>query len=308
MAIIHKSPGPWFSFVKRKDNKNLTISELKSKFNKEQLLFENFITNQIYQDYNKNNSSQINNQLHQAGDKKIKQALIFVGFNPLNADISTVTGNETQIFLNMLSPVNIDTSGGVPFIDVDNDQLGGGSSSTIRYTLYNPGADQLQLRFAYTNPASATNTGPVAANVVPVGIDLVANGITKAPLSSGGVVGEYTNPTYSGDVGDGNMELRVNVVTDGADLNIGSAIVTVAGALFQPTDSFTFDNGQLGLASVGGQLTFNESTIDGGQFQGDTLSMAGTSVNLNGGVVTNSDGSPTNLDYITTSTRGSFPT
>tara|TARA_R110001592_G_scaffold26903_6_gene100269 strand:- start:1600 stop:2493 length:894 start_codon:yes stop_codon:yes gene_type:complete len=45
MAIHQKPPGPWYSFVKRKDNIDLTISKLKSKFTKEQLLYENYLTN-----------------------------------------------------------------------------------------------------------------------------------------------------------------------------------------------------------------------------------------------------------------------
>jgi surface protein len=45
MAIHQKSPGPWYSFVKRKDNLDLTTSKLKSKFAKEQLLYENYLTN-----------------------------------------------------------------------------------------------------------------------------------------------------------------------------------------------------------------------------------------------------------------------
>tara|TARA_R110000796_G_scaffold250470_1_gene379469 strand:+ start:414 stop:1721 length:1308 start_codon:yes stop_codon:yes gene_type:complete len=45
MAIFHQSPGNWFSFTKRLDNNNLSINELKSKYNKEKLLFENYVTN-----------------------------------------------------------------------------------------------------------------------------------------------------------------------------------------------------------------------------------------------------------------------
>jgi hypothetical protein len=45
MAIFHQPPGDWRIFKKRQDNKNLSINELKRKYNKEKLLFENYVTN-----------------------------------------------------------------------------------------------------------------------------------------------------------------------------------------------------------------------------------------------------------------------
>ena len=45
MAIFHQPPGDWRIFKKRQDNKNLSINELKRKYNNEKLLFENYVTN-----------------------------------------------------------------------------------------------------------------------------------------------------------------------------------------------------------------------------------------------------------------------
>ena len=81
MAIFQQSPGSWFSFTKRLDNQNLSINELKSKFYKEQLLFENFVSSQVSQQYLQNNSAQLNNQLHQAGKRYGKQEVLSAVFN-----------------------------------------------------------------------------------------------------------------------------------------------------------------------------------------------------------------------------------
>lgn len=44
-------PGPWQSFIHREDNKNLTINELKVKFMQEQLLYENYISFLMQENY-----------------------------------------------------------------------------------------------------------------------------------------------------------------------------------------------------------------------------------------------------------------
>ena len=101
MAIFHPSPGAWFSFTKRLDNQNLPVNELKSKFYKEQLLFENFVSSQVSQQYLQNNSEQLNNQLHQAGKRYGKQEILSAVFNPLNGPIETISGGETQILITL---------------------------------------------------------------------------------------------------------------------------------------------------------------------------------------------------------------
>ena len=45
MLIDYEYPGVWLHFIQRKDNKGLTLVELKEKYRDEKLLFENYITN-----------------------------------------------------------------------------------------------------------------------------------------------------------------------------------------------------------------------------------------------------------------------
>ena len=45
MLIDYEYPGVWLHFIQRKDNKGLTLVELKEKYRDEKILFENYITN-----------------------------------------------------------------------------------------------------------------------------------------------------------------------------------------------------------------------------------------------------------------------
>ena len=45
MIFLQQDPGHWLTFSKRADNVNLPIQELTRKYNKEKLLFENYVTN-----------------------------------------------------------------------------------------------------------------------------------------------------------------------------------------------------------------------------------------------------------------------
>lgn len=47
--FIVNNPGPWQYYVNRPDNKGLNIMEIKDKYLREQLLFEQFISFQMHQ-------------------------------------------------------------------------------------------------------------------------------------------------------------------------------------------------------------------------------------------------------------------
>jgi len=55
--FIVNHPGPWQFYVNRPDNKGLPIMEIKSKYLKEQLLFENYISFQMQQQMLMSNAS-----------------------------------------------------------------------------------------------------------------------------------------------------------------------------------------------------------------------------------------------------------
>ena len=304
MAILHQSPGSWFSFTKRLDNKNLSINELKSKFYKEQLLFENFISSQVSQQYLQNNSAQLNNQLHQAGQRYGKQELISAEFNPLNGKIQTISGGKTQVLITLKEPVTVDTNGGVPFIDVNNNQLGGGSASTARYTFSE--STGLQIKFEFDLPASPNNSGTVAANVISAGTSLVG-AITTNTLTGMTGTTVASNVTFTAAVGSGGTGFQ-NAITD-VKVNAGGNGLTIL-TFKAPASPATYSPGQT-LTSTAANIFDGAGsvivTIDSDVLTGDTLSMAGTSVNLNGAIITNSgDGATTDLTYTSTSTRESI--
>jgi hypothetical protein len=47
--FIVNNPGPWQYYVNRPDNKNLPIMEVKDKYMREQLLFEQYVSFQMHQ-------------------------------------------------------------------------------------------------------------------------------------------------------------------------------------------------------------------------------------------------------------------
>ena len=305
MAIFHQPPGPWFSFTKRPDNQNLSINELKSKFYKEQLLFENFVSSQVSQQYLQNNSAQLNNQLHQAGKRYGKQKILSAVFNPLNVSIKTISGGETQILITLKEAVTIDTGSGIPFIDVNNDQLGGGSASTIRYTYYE--STGLQMRFAFDLPASPNNSGTVAANVIAANTSLVGAITTNTLDGMTGAVNS-TSVTFTaaqGTGGTGFQNVKTDTRTNGAGdgLDTLTFLTSASAATYSPGQTLTSTAGNIFDGT--GAITL---TIDSNILTVDTLSMAGTAINLNGATVVNTgDGKTTDLTYISTSTKASFP-
>jgi hypothetical protein len=305
MAIFHQPPGPWFSFTKRPDNQNLSINELKSKFYKEQLLFENFVSSQVSQQYLQNNSAQLNNQLHQAGKRYNEQKLLSAVFNPLNNKIQTISGGETQILITLQEPVTVNTGSGVPFIDVNNNQLGGGSASTIRYTYYE--STGLQMRFAFDLPASPNNSGTVAANVIAANTSLVG-AITSNTLTGMTGAVNSNNVTFTAAQGTGGTGFQ-DAITDVRTNGAGDGLDTItfkssaSPATYSPGQTLTSTAGNIFDGT--GAITL---TIDSNILTVDTLSMAGTAINLNGATVVNTgDGKTTDLTYISTSTRESFP-
>ena len=303
MAIFQQSPGSWFSFTKRLDNQNLSINELKSKFYKEQLLFENFISSQVSQQYLQNNSAQLNNQLHQAGKRYGKQEILSAVFN--TGLIKTISGGSTQIVVTLKEPITVDTGSGVPFIDVNNDQLGGGSASTARYIYYE--STGLQIRLQLDLPASPNNSGTVAANVISEDTSLVG-AITSNTLTGMTGANNVTNVTFTAAQGTGGAGFQ-DAITDVRTNAAGNGLETITFKV--PASPATYSPGQT-LTSTAGNIFDGTGavtlTIDSNILTGDTLSMAGTAINLNGATVVNTgDGKTTDLNYISTSTKGSIP-
>ena len=57
MFFTVNHPGPWQYYVNRPDNKGLPITEIKNKYLKEQLLYENYMSFQMQQQLLMSNAS-----------------------------------------------------------------------------------------------------------------------------------------------------------------------------------------------------------------------------------------------------------
>ena len=295
MAIFHKPPGDWFSFVKRIDNNNLPITELKSKFYKEQLLFENFITSQMSQQYLQNPTSQLNNQLHQAGN--IKNNILSVNFA---GAFTTLTENTTFVDVTFKNEVNV-VGAGIPFIAVNNNRAGGGSVASFNYG-YVSGAQSKILRFSHTHTA---NAGGVAAAKLPAASSLEGS-ISSTTLSSAtggartGVTFTYAQGT---GVSGGGANISCDVIVSGGGDTLDEITIdgTIPTGLYYPGNTFTANAAAIGAGGTG-QVVI---TLVAGDLIGDIVSLVGTSINENGAEIYSSKNNPIqqlNLTYISTST------
>jgi hypothetical protein len=90
---IDRDPGPWLQFVKRNDVKDLSLNEQKSQFLKEQLQFQDFLSQQSiiqrqYQDY-------LSNQVN-GGGEDITNGVESIVFS--TAPLNTITGFTNNVF------------------------------------------------------------------------------------------------------------------------------------------------------------------------------------------------------------------
>jgi len=290
-------PGNWQSFLIREDVKSLSPEEQKKKYLTEQLQFEDFMAQQRYLQSMSLNS--LTNQLHQGGNiagNKVKEA-VFTSQFPVDYN------NTSTLKVDFFEPVQV--VGGIPFIDVNNDQLGGGSASTARYTYYE--STGLQMRFEFDLPASPNNSGTVAANVISEDTSLVG-AITSNTLTGMTGANNVTNVTFTAAQGTGGAgfqdaitDVRTNGAGDGLDTL--TFLTSASAATYSPGQTLTSTAGNIFDGT--GAVTL---TIDSNILTADTLSMVGTAVNLNGATVVNTgDGVTTDLTYTSTSTRGSIP-
>ena len=80
--------------------------------------------------------------------------------------------------------------------------------------------------------------------------------------------------------------------------------VSASAATYSPGQTLTATATDIGFGGTGAVIVTIDSTV----LTTDTLSMAGTAVDLNGAIVINSgDGEITDLTYTSTSTNGSIP-
>ena len=226
-----QDPGNWQSFLKRQDNTGLPIMEAKSKYLMEQMNFDNMMNFQ--------------SQNHVAGIPA--NPIVSVAFS--GATLATVTGFTSDITVTYTHPVSV--SGGTPQLSVANDQIGGGSTTTVDYD-YSSGTGTTALVFQYIQAANLNGLLPVGSGKMSTGSTDLAN-VVQATLTSNTLDAATPNAALTGvsgvvTVGTGGNTAFEDVVMTldiAADGTVSSALVTSvaseATSYFVPGNVVTID-------------------------------------------------------------------
>ena len=282
------SPGPWQSFVKRLDIINLPPSEQRKKYLTEQLQFDDFVSQQKYIQSSALNS--LNNQFNQGGNI-VGNKVTLVEFN---GTFIVDQNSSSTVYVDFKLPVQV--VGGTPFINVINGQQGGGTVTPVKYDYYSS-LSPTRLQFIHSHPI---NAGGVDVDVISVGADLVSGGTVVQP--TGAISANYPAAAYTTDSVAGTGVVFTAVIDGGQQLV--ELNVTTAGSGYKVGDIFTFANDALGVGSTGGSVAVTKVNLTG-----DTLTLAGTAINENGGEIYNVGDNinvQLNLDYTSTSNITAF--
>lgn len=234
-----QDPGNWMAYQKRQDNTGLSLMEVKTKFLKETIDFDNMVSFQA--------------QSHVAGIAS--NPLVSLAFDA--AVLQTITGFTSQITAVFTNPVTVV---GSPQLIVNNSEVGGGSSSTVVFG-YEAGSGTNTLAFQYLQGASATNTGVIAANMISVGTELVGAGGTVVNPTGTVVDNDYSiDGTGYTTSGAGTGATFAITVSGGV---IDSVTPTVAGEAFIPDEIITFNDAVFGAGSLGGSISVDTSALTG---------------------------------------------
>jgi len=292
-------PGNWQSFLIREDIKNLSPAEQKKKYLIEQLQFEDFVAQQKYLQSMSLNS--LTNQLHQGGD--VANSISSVDFVGV---FTTVTESTTFVDVTFKDEVNV-VGAGVPFITVNNNQVGGGTVASFPYD-YVSGAQSKILRFSHTHTA---NAGGVAAARL-LNVASLESSITSTTLS-GAAGGAQTGVTFTYAQGEGisggGANISCDVIVSGGGDTLDEITIdgTIPSGLYYPGNTFTATAAAIGAGGTGEVIV----TIQSSDLYGDVLSLAGTSIDENGAEIyssANNPGRQLSLAYTSTDTIVAVPT
>jgi hypothetical protein len=290
MFFAH-DPGPWQTFILRGDNVGRPINELTQKYLHEQLQFDNFI------------SMQQQLQIQQFQNKgPLVESLINNYVTSVNFggdELTTISGfNDAQVIVTFNSSVEVT---GTPYIDVSNQQQGEGAESTTRYE-YSSGDGTNTLIFVYQQAAAVTNTqSDVGAYAIKVGFNSTpttfTNTLSGCTNGTYTVTGTWAAGTVSGDTSGGNVSNIQVTVLSNAITSINFALATTAsGKRFTPGNTLTIQGSSLGAEGAGTYVF----TLQTSMLLGDVNGLTGTSITLNGGTITNTDGGTPSLTYTET--------
>ena len=214
-------------------------------------------------------------------------------------ELTTISGfSDAQIIVTFDRSVEVTET---PYIDASNQQQGLVADSTTRYS-YSSGDGTDTLIFVYQQAAAVTNTQSdvgayaikISFNTTPTTFTNTLAGCTNGTYT---VTGTWAAGTISGDTSGGNVSnIQVTVVSN-VITNINFALATTAaGKRFTPGNTLTIQGSLLG-AEGSGTYVF---TLQTSMLLGDVNGLTGTSITLNGGTITNTEGGNISLAYTET--------
>lgn len=275
--ITSPDPGPWLNWMKRPENARLNLSEARSKYNKEQMLFNEqqnaYIATQVFAQQQAAlqadmapNAGFVPNEINRVE---------FIQVPPLKA----LTANTGSIIVGFTHPTSVNISGGVPTLTVNNDQDGGGSVASFTYD-YKKGSGTRSLVFEHIHGSFPNNNGGYAASDLETDEEYVS-AITTQPTAT--TADTYVNETMvwaQGTGGTGGANITATIVV--GDLQIVDSIIVTDndGGVFSPGNTLTLAGSNLGGS---GNLVVTIRTQD---LQGDRISIPTQTIALNGGVIT----------------------
>ena len=283
-------PGPWQSFVLRGDNVGKPINEITQKYLNEQLQFENFISmeQQIQLQQYQNKGPLIEST------PEINNYITSIGFD--GDELTTISGfNDAEVVVTFEYDVNVT---GAPLIEVTNQQDGDGAASSVNYE-YSSGDGTDTLTFIYQQSAAVTNTQSEVGAYTLTGPPSVTpsspvNTLAGCTNDTYTVTGTWAAGTVSGDTSGGNVSgIQVTVVSNNITaMNFASRTYT-PGKRFTPGNTLTIQGSDLGAEGSGTYVfTINEPLLEG-----DINTLELTSIDLNGGSISNVEGGNIDLTY-----------
>ena len=255
-----QDPGNWSHFLKRRDNKGLSLMEAKRKYLKEQLEYDSFINMQLAR-------FEMNRQalLVQGGGGNPDAFEDILNWVWETQGLAVVSGGTALFEVEFESQINFTNVGAdLVHLLVPNGQQGNGTAATIPFTASKVTEGGRTIQFSYAQSANAAAQGAWAANVLGTGS---INSLVSTPAVNA-VGGQYNAVANTATNSGANQVINITVAT-------GSSVDTTADALVAAINQNT--NGA--AAATYNDVTF--STVGSG------INLT-ASVTINGGGVVSS--------------------
>lgn len=275
--MVHTHLVTWQEFMREKENKNLSITEAKGKYQKLEKQF-NLLMEAENAAYNAVALNSVRNGSQGGPGEELNPIL---GIEFLSLPTGTIAGFVSSVNVSYKFPVTVI---GTPVIYVNNGQQGKGSADVVTYTATAGGSTNV-VTFSNTQGADANGGTLVAAKTLNVTEDIVSS-ITTAPTTPSNDTYTDTMVWATGTGGVGGADINATIIVAGAAVT--SIVVTGATGTYQPGNTLTIAGSALG--GTGNLIV----TLVSADLTGDTLTFQAEGNGISTGVVT-SEGNTINL-------------